>query len=324
MQERPLHQPNDHLFKSVFSSPMNAAGLLKNHLPPQLSELINAESVTVENPSFLDPSFSSWESDLFLKVGFSESDAYLFVLLEHQSSPDLRLPLRILGYILRVWERFARESPGASRLPPVFPFLIAQTDRPWSTPTSLSELIDLPKGVEELLHHHQPHLRIHTLDLFTIPYGSLGGTPDGQLALRALKAKPVQALLSDEVWNACESEGVSADALTSFLLYTLDAVQDYESVLKRAKHSKSKPMNTESMSALQKLIHEGFAKGLLAGRRAAYREAVLDVLSVRFGEVPQAMKEHFESGCYDDELDRIRGLAKSAKSLQEFWQIARK
>jgi hypothetical protein len=138
----------------------------------------------------------------------------------------------------------------------------------------------------------------------------------------------VQALLSDEVWNACESEGVSTDALTSFLLYTLDAVQDYESVLKRAKHSKSKPMNTESMSALQKLIHEGrtegFAKGLLAGRRAAYREAVLDVLSVRFGEVPQAMKEHFESGCYDDELDRIRGLAKSAKSLQEFWQIARK
>jgi len=43
MQERPLHQPNDHLFKSVFSSPMNAAGLLKNHLPPQLSELINAD-----------------------------------------------------------------------------------------------------------------------------------------------------------------------------------------------------------------------------------------------------------------------------------------
>jgi flagellar biosynthesis/type III secretory pathway protein FliH len=149
---------------------------------------------------------------------------------------------------------------------------------------------------------------------------------------RPLKAKPVQSLLSDEVWNACESEGVSADALTSFLLCTLDAVQDYESVLKRAKHSKSKPMNTESMSALQKLIHEGrtegFAKGLdegfLAGRRAGYREAVLDVLSVRFGEVPQAMKEHFESGCYDDELDRIRGLAKSAKSLQEFWQIARK
>jgi hypothetical protein len=152
------------------------------------------------------------------------------------------------------------------------------------------------------------------------PKAEPGGTPDGQLALRALKAKPVQALLSDEVWNARESEGVSTDALTSFLLYTVDAVQDYESVLKRAKHSKSKPMNTESMSALQKLIHEGFVEG----QRTAFREDILDLLSVRFGEVPLTVKDSLQSGLYDGELDRIRGLAKSAKSLQEFCQIAQK
>jgi hypothetical protein len=302
MQERPLHQPNDHLFKSVFSSPINAAGLLKHHLPPDLSAVLNAESLTVENPPFLDPSFSSLESDLFLKVGLSGNDAFLLVLLEHQSSPDARLPLRILGYIVRVWERFARENSASAELPPVFPFLIAQTNRPWTGPTSLTDIIDIPRALKNLLHRHQPQLRVHALDLFKTPYNHLGGTPDGQLALRALKAKPVQALLSDEVWSACESEGVSADALTSFLLYTLDAVEDSEDVFKRAKHSRSKTMNTQPMSALQKLIHEGRTEGFRAGQR----EAILDVLSVRFGEVPSATKTIIESRSQDSQLPQLR------------------
>jgi hypothetical protein len=79
-------------------------------------------------------------------------------------------------------------------------------------------------------------------------------------------------------------------------------------------------MNTESMSALQKLIHEGFVEG----QKTALREGILDLLSVRFGEVPLTVKDSLQSGLYDRELDRVRGLAKSAKSLREFRQIAQK
>lgn len=334
MDDRTLHHPNDRLFKSVFSSPFNAAGLLKHHLPPALSALIQSESLSVENPSFLDPSLANLESDLFLKVGLCGHDAFLFVLLEHQSSPDTRLPLRILGYIVRVWERFARENPSTPRLPPVFPFLIAQTDRAWSGPTRLLDLIDIPQDLKELLHDHQPQLRIHTLDLFTTPYERLGGTPDGRLALRALKAKPVQALLSDEVWDACESEGVSGDVLTSFLLYTLDAEKDDERVLNRAKQSRSKAMHTESMSALEKLIHrgrsegfveghsegfvEGRSEGFIEGQRNAAREGILDVLSIRFGPLPCEIQALLKSRRYDDRLPQIREFAKSSQSLADF------
>jgi hypothetical protein len=165
-------------------------------------------------------------------------------------------------------------------------------------------------------------LRIHTLDLFTTPYDRLGGTPDGRLALRALKAKPVQALLSDEVWDACESEGVSGDVLTSFLLYTLDAEKDDERVLNRAKQSRSKAMHTESMSALEKLIHrgrsEGRSEGFIEGQRNAAREGILDVLSIRFGPLPSEIQALLESRRYDDRLPQIREFAKSSQSLADF------
>lgn len=73
-------------------------------------------------------------------------------------------------------------------------------------------------------------------------------------------------------------------------------------------------MNTQPMSALQKLIHEGRTEGFRAGQR----EAIPDVLSVRFGEVPSATKTIIESRSQDSQLPQLRELAKTCSSLASF------
>ena len=60
----PIHQPNDKLLKATFSQPENARAFFQHHLPPQLSQLIHWQSLTLESASFIDPQFASSESDL--------------------------------------------------------------------------------------------------------------------------------------------------------------------------------------------------------------------------------------------------------------------
>ena len=322
MKEHPLHHPNDRLFKSIFSTPANAAAFLRHHLPRGLGERIRPGSVSLENASFLDPSLSNLHSDLLLRVPFAASDAFLIVLLEHQSSTDHRMPLRLLGYIHRVLERFAKERFASLKLPPVFPLLISQADKPWSGPTQLHELINIPRGLESLLRPFQPQLQIHVLDLFTTSYAEFGGSPEGVLALRALKAKPVGALLSDDVWDASVLEHVSPDALTSFLLYTLDAVDDANAVIQRTKMFRSEAMHTASMSAAQKLIEQGRTEGISQGKSEGISEGIRTslnrILDVRFGTLPEHLQLEINAVASEDRLMELLAEGVHCATLEDF------
>ncbi len=208
---------------------------------------------------------------MLLRVPLPDSDAFMIVLLEHQIAPDPRLPLRVLGYVLRVVERFARETPSSSSLPVVIPVLVSQSDRPWTGPLTLHTLLSVPPTYEEVLRPFLIPIHIHVLDRFTTPYEALRGTPEGILALRALKAKPLGELLSEQVWDPSVLEGTSIEALTSFLLHTLDAEEDPDAVMQRTEQIHSEAMNTAATSAAQKLIQrrisQGISQGIIEGQR---------------------------------------------------------
>jgi hypothetical protein len=313
-----LHQPNDHLFKAIFTSPANAAAFLQQHLPRELTDLIPCKSVSIENSSLLDPALSNRDTDLLLRVPLPPSDAFMIVLLEHQSTPDARMPLRILGYILRILERFAREAPAPLRLPPIIPFLVSQSDRPWSGPLTLHELLKIPEVCEPALRPYQLQMNIHVLDLFNTRYKDLRGTPDSVLALRALKAKPVGELLSDAVWDAAVLQNVSTDALTSFLLYTLDAEDDPNAVIQRTQQFHSQAMNTARMSAAQQLIEQGRSQGEREGHREGISMSLLQNLLTRFGVVPDSIRSQLTATTSPDRLMSLLPLSIQCVSLQSF------
>ena len=60
--------------------------------------------------SFVDEDLSAVHSDLLYRVQLAGRPAFVYVLLEHQSTVDTLMPLRLLGYLVRVLERHAREA----------------------------------------------------------------------------------------------------------------------------------------------------------------------------------------------------------------------
>ena len=313
MADDSIHHPNDKLLKATFSIPENARGFFRNHLPPNLAKIIDWNSLTLEPSTFIDPQFTSSESDLLFKIRLQGTEAFIYLLFEHQSSEDPRMALRLLSYILRIWERFAKSHPSPAKLPAVLPVVIAQCKRPWKTGQRLQELIDLPDGCADLLLPWQPALTYQLLELVRIRYEDIAGTAEGILTLRALKAEPMEELLGDELWDESLLLAISERALEQLLRYVLNADLLVPALRERIRKIHVQPLRNTTMTLAERLKEEGKEEGV-----RALRTSVLRALEIRFGGYPEGIREAVEANNQISALERLIEAAIRSNSIEEF------
>jgi hypothetical protein len=265
----PLHQPNDKLLKATFSQPENARAFFQHHLPPPLTEIIDWNSLSVESTSFINPQFTSSESDLLFHLQLQNSDAFLYLLFEHQSSEDPRMALRLLSYVVRIWERFATTHPAPAKLPAVLPFVLAQGKRPWKTKPQLEPLLDLPEPLAHILRPWQPSMAYQLFELVRTPYDQLSGTPEGILTLRALKAEPVGELFTDRLWDEPLLGSLSDDAFERIMRYILNADSDVPQFQERIQRLHAQTIQSKAMTLAEKIHQKGREEGLQEGMTLA-------------------------------------------------------
>ncbi|MDT0202713.1 Rpn family recombination-promoting nuclease/putative transposase [Nocardioides sp. AE5] len=140
---RRASQQRDGLFRAVFSQPVHAASELRSVLPARVLERLDLDGLEVVPGSFVSEALRQQHTDALFATRWAGRDAYLFVLLEHQSTPDPWMAWRMLGYQVRIWERHLKENPEASRLPVIVPVVIYQGERPWKASTEFADLLDL-------------------------------------------------------------------------------------------------------------------------------------------------------------------------------------
>ena len=108
-----VQRPHDKLFRTVFSDPIEAESFLRAYLPPTETERLAWDTLTLVETSFVDEAMVESESDLLYTVQVRETEqpVHLYILFEHQSSPDRWMRFRLLKYMCRIWdESFKAES----------------------------------------------------------------------------------------------------------------------------------------------------------------------------------------------------------------------
>ena len=328
MPGEPIHHPNDKLLKATFSNPDNARGFFENYLPKQISHAVDWDSLRLESSTFVDPQFAASESDLLFSLKLAQSDAFLYLLFEHQSSEDPRMALRLLSYIVRIWERFAATHPTPAKLPAILPIVLAQGKRPWKSAPRLEDLIDLPAEIADIIRPWQPTLIYHLLELVRIPYQELAGTPEGILTLRALKAEPLNELLSDALWEESLLFAISDSALERMLRYVLNAELNVSLLKDRIKTIRSKPLQTKTMTLADQLRLEGktegklegLSEGLSSGQLRAFRTAVQRNLEIIHGSCPEGIREALDAINDSKRLEQLHEIAFRSESLEAFAQ----
>ena len=322
MPDESLHQPHDKLFRATFSNPENAAGFLRHHLDATLTALVDWNSLALLPGSFIDSRMKGSEADLLFSAKISGSNALLYILWEHQSSEAPLMGLRLLSYMVRIWQRQALEGGQSTKLAPILPLVLAQDKDRWESSTRFHELFAFPPGDWKAVQGCTPDFAFRLLELVDLPYEDIRGTAEGILTLRSLKAEPLGELLHSLVWDRAVIAGVSREAVERFFRYILNANVDRQGFDESVKLQHSKSLTELAMTLADRIREEGLQKGLQKGRQEgeihSRRQALLDVLEVRFAPLPEGLREALSGVSALDRLERLLKVAVVCPDLEAF------
>ena len=308
-EDDPLHQPNDKLFKQAFSDLETATGFLRAYLPERLAAAIDWSALKLEAGSFIDSKFRRHESDLLFSAPLAGRGTFLYCLFEHQTREDPAIALRLLRYMVRIWEKRLEKHP-SKPLPVILPVVLAQNDRAWKTNPAFSALFDLPESVADDLRPFIPDFLFQLIQLAEIPFDAIRGTPAGIMVLRVMKAERINALLEAPVWDEQLMVQLSEAVVEMLLTFMMNAEIDTEAIERNVRSIQSPQLKQSAMTLAQKLHHQG--------RQAALRENVLEALEIRFGEVPQGLREEILAMNEETKLHHLLRVAIQCAGIEEF------
>ncbi|WP_342224786.1 Rpn family recombination-promoting nuclease/putative transposase [Rickettsia endosymbiont of Urophora cardui] len=167
------HPRHDELFKKVMSEPVAAREFLEHYLPVSFKNKINLSSVKIEKESFVTEDLRKRLSDVVYSVSLKNDNikdsnaeksvhndkAYIYVLIEHQSSSDYWIAFRLWQYMILLCERHKDAHKNNSnsakekdnKLPLICPVVVYANDKPYNAPRSFWELFEDSKTAKELM-----------------------------------------------------------------------------------------------------------------------------------------------------------------------------
>ncbi|MCB9742450.1 MAG: Rpn family recombination-promoting nuclease/putative transposase [Alphaproteobacteria bacterium] len=281
-----MPSPHDRLVKAVYGEHRHAVAALQDALPPELLRWLDLGRLERVDRSFVDEALSERHADLLFSIGLRDAppdqgEALVYLLFEHQSTPEPLMAFRVLGYMLRVWERWLSEHPHATRLPFVYPLVLYHGAARWTAPLDLAELIALPEPALKELAGALPRLQHDLLDLSAIPDEELRGTAMLVLTQRLLKHYACGELVArlsswrDVYRRAAAEDGLRAVELVVRYILEVDARADNEVGLLRLSGEVLGPQAEEKvMTTADRLRAEGRLEGRREGRQEGRQEGL--------------------------------------------------
>ena len=278
-----MHQPHDKLFKFALGDRPTAISLFRAFLPGKFTQHLDWRTAALQPGSYVDQEFKASQSDILYHVKSRDSEALLYLLFEHQTTVDPWLALRLLGYKVRIWNDYRKAQPAARELPVVIPLVLAQTQRSWTSSNRFASLFPAGQSCPSDYAECIPDFAFQVIQLATLPFNQIVGTPLGVAVLRVMKAARMNALLSDEVWDIAVLENLTLEEYEVIVRYILSADLDRNAVKSRVAKLSSERLRTKAMSVADQLKQEGKREGReqgkqegeIKGRKEGRQEGVL-------------------------------------------------
>lgn len=285
-----IHKPNDKLFKLAMAEIAVAKEFFDARLPKLIREKIDLKTLKLEKESFIDPAFKETEADVVYSVMSSNGTAYLYLLVEQQSTVDSMLAFRLLVYIVRILEQHLKQNPG-SHLPLVYTMVIYAGDEPWDAALDIfplfGELEELAR--ETLLKPYQ------LMDVNRISDEELREQILSGLVAFALKHRKManfkQFLEALMPWvHEVEIQGRHGVFLSRTVLkYVIAGTQqgDKDLLIQEAQRHLSSELQGEIMTIAKQWKEEGIQQGIQQGEATI----LMRLIRRRFGDLPQPLAQ---------------------------------
>ena len=265
MSEDSIHQPHDSLIKLTFAELETAAKFLKSELPGTLATCVDWDTLELEPGNFIDERYQRSSTDLLYKVKIADQESFVYCLFEHWSTQYHWIALRLLKYLVRIWEQHIQQNPGTKKLPAIIPVVLAQDNKEWKVPTQFSELLEIPEAIKDSVNEFLPSFTYRLIELANKPYEQIEGTPTGIMSLRVLRAASFHELLNDKVWDEELFEQISDEMVSIIMAYIQNGLskiddQQFQSKLRALKSNRLRKI---AMTLTEKYIEDGALFGAI-------------------------------------------------------------
>lgn len=320
-----LSNPHDRFFKEVFSRQEIVVDFLRNYLPPEMAPRLDFSTLEASKDSFIDVELREHFSDLLYQVILDDDQtAKIYLLFEHKSYPEPLIAFQLLRYQVRIWEQALKEGR-EKPFSPIVPIVLYHGTTHWRIALNFAalfaddpafaaflpdfryQLCDLSAYSDEEIQG-EALLRVVLLVMRYVFRGDLNERLPGILALLRELARTASGLEFLEIVlrylsaaaSQLEEEGLQHAMETAFPETGGDV------------------MPTIAEKWIEQGLEQGLERGLERGMLQATREAILDILKIRFFFVPANTAAAINAIDDTDALRRLRAAAITASSLDDF------
>ena len=165
MELLPVREFADRGTKWLLEASENVSGLIQI-LDFSLSTKIDFSRLHDEKKTFILDNLRQQESDLVFSAPFLEEDGkegevWIYILIEHQSEPDISMGFRMLFYMTQIWDTQRREWE-RDKVPksqwnfrPIVPILFYTGKTSWDMPISITDAMkQMPESLERFTPQH--------------------------------------------------------------------------------------------------------------------------------------------------------------------------
>lgn len=311
----------------------------------EIADAFDFDNIEQLNRSFISDELRPQESDMIFRVPFRKGtqrhqEVIVYLLIEHQSTVDRSMGLRVLSYMVQIWMEERRQWEEAKRpqgewgLTPIMPIVFYTGTGEWRVPLSLTALMDIP----EVLTRFVPTFDTLLLDVKATAPDELTQThhPLGWL-LSVLQHEESDApVMRQALLNALEglrdfhthdAEQYNRAILYIFLLilHRRDA-KEHQDLLRILRKENTQNQEIVDMAesiieiseqrGLQQGIEQGIQQGIQQGARQTSIENTLAILNTRFPDADlQTLTPVLEA---IDDLNRLKQLNIEASVVDTF------
>ena len=143
----PINNEHDKIFRKILSNKQEAANFINKTL--NLKKPIQPEQLEKYNSSFITEKLQNRESDVIYKI----KDKKIFILIEHQTKMDYKMPYRILEYeyeLIRSENDYKKLGSKDYKIPAVIAIVLYTGKQKWNVKKYIEEVQERLEGYEEI------------------------------------------------------------------------------------------------------------------------------------------------------------------------------
>lgn len=280
--KKDIISPHDKFFRSAMDDPRVAREFLEAHLPDIVKNKIDMTVLETCPETFVDEDLKLSQSDVVLKTSINQIFGLIYILVEHQSTIDHSMPLRLLKYMIKIWEHFQIQNGASSTLvyPVIVPLVFYTGKKEYNGKCAMWDLC----GENAELMHTLLSNPFSLIDVNTVPDEELkkrlySGTME--FVMRYQFRQHFDQQLLQIIGNLAQ---LTIDPKDNFLLKLLryiliiDEKHDTVQSLLMTIHDNAPPsLRGNIMGLAEKIYHEGEEKGIEKGRIEAEKNTKVEI-----------------------------------------------